>query len=119
MGDHTPRLQFRTSQLEAGGGSGRNPTDVPTMGDIIAARFSRRTILKGSMAATAIAATVGPMALLPAGKARGKAGRRSPFSFTEVAAGVDADHHVAEGYDADVLLRWGDAIFPTYPNSTR
>ena len=30
-------------------------------------------------------------------------------------AGVDADHHVAEGYDADVLLRWGDPVFPDSP----
>ena len=113
-------MHFRTSQLEAAGGSGLNPTDAPTMGEIIAARFSRRTILKGSMAATAIAATVGPVALLQAGRARAQdAAAGSKFSFTEVAAGVDADHHVAEGYDADVLLRWGDPIFPTRPNSTR
>ena len=53
------RAVFRTSQLEEAGGEGRNPTGNPTMGEIIAARFSRRGLLEGSMAATAIAATVG------------------------------------------------------------
>ena len=115
MTDQTPRARFRTSQLEDAAGPGRNPTGNPTMGEIIAARFSRRAMLKGSMAATAIAATVGPMAMLAAGRARAAGAAGSRFSFPEVAAGVDADHHVAEGYDADVLLRWGDPIFPDFP----
>ena len=34
------------------------------MGEVIAARFSRRAMLKGSLATTAIAATVGPLAML-------------------------------------------------------
>ena len=108
------RARFRTSQLEDAGAEGRNPTGNPTMGEIIAARFSRRAMLKGSMAATAIAATVGPAALLAAGRARA-AEPASAFDFTGLAAGVDADHHVAGGYDAQVLLRWGDPLFPDSP----
>ena len=108
------RARFRTSQLEDAGAEGRNPTGNPTMGEIIAARFSRRALLKGSMAATAIAATVGPAALLAAGRARA-AEPASAFDFTGLAAGVDADHHVADGYDAQVLLRWGDPLFPDSP----
>ena len=45
----------------------------PTMGEIIAARFSRRGFLKGSLAVSAIAATVSPMALLAADDARAAA----------------------------------------------
>ena len=43
-----------------------NPTSNPTMGELISRRFSRRGFLKGSLATTAIAATVSPLALLTA-----------------------------------------------------
>lgn len=111
-----PRRAFRTTQLEEADGPGHNPTDNRTMGEIIAARFSRRGFLKGSMAATAISATVSPLAFLAADRAHAQgAVEGSVFDFPEVTAGVDADHHVAEGYDADVLLRWGDKVFADAP----
>lgn len=105
---------FRTSLLEENTGPGQNPTDNPSMGEIIASRFSRRGFLKGSLAVSAIAATVSPMALMLADEARAQAGA-SAFTFDEVEAGVDANHHVAAGYDADVLLRWGDPLFTDAP----
>ncbi|ORE89865.1 PhoX family phosphatase [Aurantimonas sp. 22II-16-19i] len=114
MSDKTSNQSvFRTSRLEEADGDGLNPTSNRTMGEIIAARFSRRGFLRGSLAATAIAATVSPMALMTAGKAKAQTAK---FSFTEVEAGVDATHHVAEGYDADILLRWGDAVFADSPD---
>lgn len=106
--------QFRTSMLEENAGPGTNPTDNRTMGEIIATRFSRRGLLKGSLAVTAIAATVCQVALFTAGKARAAGG--SAFSFDEIEAGVDDKHHVAAGYDADVLLRWGDPLFADSPD---
>lgn len=114
MRDQQTRSIFRTSQLEEADGPGLNPTKTPTMGEIIAARFSRRGFLKGSMAVTAIAATVSPIALLSATEAHAQG--TSAFDFPEVPAGVDADHHVAQGYDADVLLRWGDKVFADAPD---
>ena len=110
-----PRAIFRTRQLEEAAGDGHNPTANPTMGEIIAARFSRRSFLKGSMAATAISATVAPLALVAADRARADTAQGSRFGFTELEAGVDADHHVADGYSADVLLRWGDPVFADSP----
>lgn len=109
----THQTPFRTTRLEEADGPGTNPTANRTMGEIIAARFSRRGFLKGSMATAAIAATVSPLAMMAASEAKAQTG--SAFSFPEVEAGVDADHHVAEGYDADVLLRWGDRIFADAP----
>ncbi len=104
---------FRTSLLEENDGPGHNPTDNATMGELIAARFSRRGFLKGSLAVSAIAATVSPMALMLADDARAES--KSAFTFEEVEAGIDEKHHVAAGYDADVLLRWGDGLFPDSP----
>ncbi len=105
--------KFRTSMLEENDGPGHNPTDNRTMGDIIARRFSRRSFLQGSLAVSAIAATVSPIAILLADDAR--AASASAFVFDEVEAGIDDKHHVAAGYDADVLLRWGDPIFADAP----
>ncbi|MGH6860050.1 MAG: PhoX family protein [Phyllobacterium sp.] len=104
---------FRTSQLEENDGPGHNPTDNATMGELIAARFSRRGFLKGSLAVSAIAATVSPMALMLADDARAES--KSAFVFDEIEAGIDEKHHVAAGYDADILLRWGDGLFPDSP----
>lgn len=106
---------FPTSRLEDADGPGHNPTANPTMGEIIAVRFSRRGLMKGALAVSAIAATFGPRALNAAeNEPAAAAGTR--FDFPEVEAGVDAGHHVAQGYDADVLLRWGDALFPDSPD---
>lgn len=113
----SPDANFRTSQLENNDGPGCNPTQNPTMGEIIAARFSRRGFLKGSLAVSAIAATVSPIALITADNARAAGG--SAFVFDEVEAGIDEKHHVAQGYDADVLLRWATRCLPTRRNSTR
>lgn len=117
MRDQQNSHVFRTSRLEDADGPGLNPTLNPTMGEIIAARFSRRGFLRGSMAVAAISATVSPIALLTATDAQAQ-GRvaGSVFDFPEVTAGVDADHHVAQGYDADVLLRWGDKVFADAPD---
>ena len=32
------------------------------------------------------------------------------FNFKEVEAGVDGTHHVADGYEANILIRWGDKV---------
>ncbi|TPK69665.1 PhoX family phosphatase [Mesorhizobium sp. B2-4-15] len=105
--------RFRTSLLEENEGPAINPTDNRTMGEIIAARFSRRGFLKGSLAVSAIAATVSPLAMIAADDARAAEG--SAFKFDELEAGIDDKHHVAPGYDADVLLRWGDPLFADSP----
>ncbi len=82
-----------------------NRSTSPTIGDVIAARFHRRDVLRGALGVTAIAATMGPLALT------GSARAATPsFSFHEIDHGVDGTHRVAGGYTADVLLRWGDPI---------
>jgi secreted PhoX family phosphatase len=92
---------------------GRNPSDNPTIGDVIAARFDRRDVIRGALGVAAIAATVGPLALAASHAARANSATRFPFK--EVEAGVDVNHHVADGYNADVLIRWGDPVLQGAP----
>src|SRR5215207_5250655 len=51
--------------------------------------------LKGALAATAISATVSPLALASAQQAQAR-GAMPTFNFKEVEAGIDQNHHVAE-----------------------
>jgi uncharacterized protein len=107
-----PRKRYVTP--EDMGDDPSNPTSNPTMGEIIARRYSRRGFLQGALAVTAISTTVSPLALLASDPARAQAAQS--FNFKEIMAGVDDKHHVAEGYNADVLIRWGDPIFADSPD---
>lgn len=90
------------------------PITSPTMGDIIASRFGRREMMKGLLAATAITAVASPLTAIFADRAEAQAAG-SAFKFSELAHGVDATHHVAPGYSADVLIRWGDPVTADAP----
>ena len=87
-----------------------NPSVNPTMGDVINARLGRRGVLGGLLATTALAglAPAEAFAQTPS-VAVGLPG--ATFAFQEIAHGVDERHHVSPGYDADVLIRWGDPLF--------
>jgi secreted PhoX family phosphatase len=102
----------RSQRADAADDVGVNAPRVPTIGDVIASRYSRRDIMKGALGFTAIAATVSPMAMA-ASQAQAQGATR--FDFDEIEAGVGEDHLVANGYDADVLIRWGDPVVPGAP----
>ncbi len=70
-------------------------------------------MVRGALGVTAATALFGPALLV--GKSSQAVDRPDRFDFTEVEAGVDETHHVAEGYRADILLRWGDPLFPDSP----
>lgn len=108
----TDTILTRAQAFEEAENAGSNPSGNPSIGDVIAARYHRRDILKGALGVAAIAATVSPLALAASQKAHAAV---AGFKFKEVAAGVDERHHVAEGYDADILIRWGDAVLPGAP----
>ena len=90
-----------------------SPAQGDTIGDLILRRYSRRAVLRGTLGAAAGAALFGPSLLAGAAARADDAPDR--FAFAEIAAGVDGTHHIAEGYRADVLLRWGDPLFPDSP----
>jgi hypothetical protein len=105
----------RSIAFEEAENTGSNPSANPTMGDVIAERLSRRDLMKGILAVSAITATISPVALMAAGEASAQGAVKSAFNFKEVGAGVDDKHYVAEGYDADVLIRWGDRVLADAP----
>jgi secreted PhoX family phosphatase len=100
----------RTVGLEDSEDISTNLSDNPTMGDIIAERLSRRDLAKGALAVTAIAAAGPAEALLPY-----TPDTTPHFRFAELPASSDEDHHVAEGYTADILIRWGDKVVSDAP----
>ena len=75
----TENFLTRAQAFEESEDVGRNPTDNPTIGDVIAARFSRRDILKGALGVAAIAATVSPLALAAAGERACRSGVALPL----------------------------------------
>jgi secreted PhoX family phosphatase len=109
----------RSQAYEESENQGTNTSANPTLGEVIATRFNRRDLLRGALAVTAISATVSPLALATAEKANaqaaGNANTTPSFNFKEVTAGSDEKHYVAEGYDADILIRWGDPVVPGAP----
>jgi hypothetical protein len=86
---------------------GVNTSAERSIADIVQARLSRRAALKGLFAGAAAAAFADPLAALANGA--------STLSFKEINHGIDQTHHVADGYDVQVLLRWGDKVVADAP----
>ncbi len=95
-----------------------NPSSGPTLGDVIATRMSRRDLIGGLLAVSAITTTTVPVAENAAAQQRkvsALAAANASFPFDELTAGADDKLHVADGHDADVLIRWGDPLMPGAP----
>ncbi|HSF33726.1 MAG TPA: PhoX family phosphatase [Candidatus Tectomicrobia bacterium] len=86
-----------------------NTTDNPTFASVMAARLSRRSLLKG--------ATAG-LVMFCIGSLDGgwPAGAQSSAGFTPVIPSSEDKLIVPAGYVHTVLLRWGDPLFPGVPN---
>jgi secreted PhoX family phosphatase len=96
----------RAAACEAHDDTPRSPETGEPIGDVIARRFSRRAMMRGTFGVAAAAALFGPAALAASKASAEDAPDR--FDFKEIDAGVDTTHHVAEGYWCKPLLRWGD-----------
>ena len=83
--------------------AGVNPSREPTLADIIEARMSRRTALR-TMAAADVFGLFGCAPTAPRRGAGAGAGD-TPLTFAETGRFLDETHHVAPGYDAQVLIR--------------
>lgn len=89
---------------------GSNLSDNPDFNAIVATRLSRRVALRGLMALGAGTAFSGPLGGALLGRAQAADAAGSTLGFEEIAHGADEKHHVAKGYNADVLIRWGDRV---------
>ncbi len=79
---------------------------APPLADILARRLSRRATLKGALTA---AGGLGFSLFGPPAFQMARAGTSS-LGFDEVDHGNDPNHHVPEGYEARVLIRWGEPV---------
>lgn len=108
MNQDDDRFSCRSEYFEAPEDIPINPSQAPTLGDVINQRFSRREILKGALGVVAI----GALAPLPLMRNADAAEKIDSFAFMGIEHGADQTHHVAPGYSADVLMRWGDSAVP-------
>ncbi len=95
-----------------------NPTSNPTIGDVLAARFGRRDLLKGLLGTTVVAGlatSLPPLAGALVSPASAATTAVPDYDFTEIAHGVDETHHVAPGHQAEILIRWGDPVLADAP----
>ncbi len=83
-----------------------NESDASTIGDVMAGRMGRRSFLKGLSFGAAVAGLSGAAS----SQALAMMSPKSSLSFPELPLGYDDTHHVADGYDTQVLLRWGDGV---------
>lgn len=91
-----------------------NPRPVENDFDrVVEAAISRRGFLGGVLAFGSGAAAMGTGTMIPTTSAQAQATSR--FAFTPIGIQTDATLHVPGGYRWDVLIRWGDPIFPDAP----
>lgn len=110
MDSSKPPFASRAAYFESLEDQSVNPSTEPTLGDVIQRRLSRRELLEGTLGLAALAA-LGPLpSLATASAAVSAAASSTRFAFDEINHGVDQTHHVAAGYAADILLRWGDPV---------
>ena len=109
------RFSCHSEAFEASDDTPTNSSGEATLGDIVTTRYNRRAVLKGALGISAMGAlATSPLSLL-AGSAERRKQTASRFDFVELGHGVDETHHVAPGYRADVLIRWGDPLVADTP----
>lgn len=90
---------------------GSNPTANADFRSVV----SRRLALRGLLALGAGTALTGPLSGVLLGRVQAAEPAGATLTFEEIAHGADEKHHVAKGYDADVVIRWGDPIVANAP----
>ncbi|MDE4273076.1 PhoX family phosphatase [Phaeobacter gallaeciensis] len=110
-----PEIGNKAEAYEAFDDIPTNPRLERTIGDVINARYGRRDLLKGMLGVSATTALFGTSALIAPTEAAAGSHGAGRYNFEELTWGNDETHHIAKGYDADILLRWGDPITADAP----
>src|SRR5262245_58529432 len=89
-----------------------NLSGNPTFASVLDARFTRRAVLRGGLAGALLSA-------LPA--CAGRSGGTAPrLTFTPIEPSTEDSLHVAPGYEATILLPWGEPVgMPGRPSGFR
>jgi uncharacterized protein len=82
---------------------------VPTIGDIIYERYSRRAAIRGLLGAGVIAG-LGPSLSGCSVTLSAAEVSRTNARFAELERGIDRHHHVAPDHEVNVIIRWGDPL---------
>ncbi|MBM3489174.1 MAG: PhoX family phosphatase [Alphaproteobacteria bacterium] len=94
--------------IDASEDVGVNPSSAPSIGQLI----ERRLALKG----LAAAGVLGALASMPLGRqAMAQAAGPSSLAFKEIPHSLDTTDHVPEGYERQVMVRWGDRLAADAP----
>ena len=112
---NAPDIGNKAEAFEAFDDIPTNPNLSRTIGDVINRRYGRRDMLRGMLGVTATTALFGTSAMVAPRQATAAGQADSRYKFDELAWGNDETHHIADGYDAQVLLRWGDPITADAP----
>ncbi|AWV23472.1 dTDP-glucose 4,6-dehydratase [Roseomonas mucosa] len=99
---------------------GVNVSPEPDFQTVLGRRLVRRSFFRGVLGAATVAslgsALPGSRPALAAGSVpAGQDQRLSSLTFPEIQHGPRPDLAVAEGYEARVLIRWGDKVLPGAP----
>src|SRR3712207_5280296 len=99
---------------------GSNPSPGRSLGEMIEARLSRRAALRG-LAGAGAAAVLTDQLLALAGTAEAQTlsvprqGGPSTLTFPELRQQLSQDQSVAEGYEVQTVIRWGDPVLAGAP----
>jgi secreted PhoX family phosphatase len=116
--NHLNALFDDDGQVDVMPGPPARPTAAEPMHAVFDKALSRRALLKGTAAAGATLVLTPGVLTLASGDANAAVSLSDPSSrltFATVPPGTNPDVTVPPNYVVDVLLRWGDPLFPGAP----
>ncbi|MBR0670861.1 PhoX family protein [Neoroseomonas soli] len=104
--------QTQDAKIDGSEDVGSNPDPRRPIGEIIAARYGRRALMGAAAAAATLAALPEDAS---AQMAVPQEGGPSTLTFPELRHQMAQTDAVAEGYERQLVIRWGDAVLPDAP----